>query len=449
MFSNSSMKFYNHFKVSVVTADGSINCMKDPGEQEKFVEYLHFCETVTALISLKYGGSFVLKIFTIFEDSTINLLYLLNCLFEKVTIFKPCTSKSGNSEMYVINLHYRGVELLDAHLQSIVSVYKHNNDFLNKSMFNLANLPHQFLEEIHFCADFFMRKQIKTILDNIYHFENSGFDNVQSRKWSITKLFFQYYPISIIPEVKKLVPFLEVEKRWRSHPENINCKVHVYLREKLFKTVNFENLLDIKVGKRIETVFNSIFGPEGFISLIQSNFEIFKGSSPLYQHICNYLSTENIIIDSRNFDFAVYYKFQYSFFIKVLESYGNKNIIFFNFPLVTHFLVGLLYILICGFKKVIFWNCFIILYESDSLVVDRIRMILNEINTLYKKINEGPSQNCDFEKDIVQLVCPKKIDDTFYNLVNLIWNYNSQIFLQKDILISLLKSNSLSNVADN
>lgn len=53
--SNSSVKFYNHFKVSVVTADGSINCMKDPGEQETFVEYLHFCETVTALASLKYG----------------------------------------------------------------------------------------------------------------------------------------------------------------------------------------------------------------------------------------------------------------------------------------------------------------------------------------------------------------------------------------------------------
>lgn len=29
--------------------------MKDPGEQEKFVEYLHFCETVTALSVLKPG----------------------------------------------------------------------------------------------------------------------------------------------------------------------------------------------------------------------------------------------------------------------------------------------------------------------------------------------------------------------------------------------------------
>lgn len=29
--------------------------MKNPGEQEKSVEYLHFCETVTALLVLKPG----------------------------------------------------------------------------------------------------------------------------------------------------------------------------------------------------------------------------------------------------------------------------------------------------------------------------------------------------------------------------------------------------------
>lgn len=43
------------FKVSIVTADGSVDCMKNPGEQERFVEYLHFCETVTALAVLKPG----------------------------------------------------------------------------------------------------------------------------------------------------------------------------------------------------------------------------------------------------------------------------------------------------------------------------------------------------------------------------------------------------------
>lgn len=32
--------------------------MKDPGQQEHFVEHLHFCETVTALAVLKPGRKY-------------------------------------------------------------------------------------------------------------------------------------------------------------------------------------------------------------------------------------------------------------------------------------------------------------------------------------------------------------------------------------------------------
>lgn len=52
------VEFKVYFKVSVVTADGSVDCMKDPGEQERFVEHLHFCETMTALAVLQSGNIF-------------------------------------------------------------------------------------------------------------------------------------------------------------------------------------------------------------------------------------------------------------------------------------------------------------------------------------------------------------------------------------------------------
>lgn len=61
------MKFHNYIhitkevlekcpeKLDLITADGSIDCMSDPGNQELHVEHLHFCEVITALSLLKTG----------------------------------------------------------------------------------------------------------------------------------------------------------------------------------------------------------------------------------------------------------------------------------------------------------------------------------------------------------------------------------------------------------
>ena len=69
-----------------MTADGSINCQNDPAEQESVVSQLHYCEVITALSILAAGGAFVLKMFTMFEHSTVCLMYLLNCVFQKVEL---------------------------------------------------------------------------------------------------------------------------------------------------------------------------------------------------------------------------------------------------------------------------------------------------------------------------------------------------------------------------
>ena len=67
-----------------VTADGSINCADNPGEQEAAVAQLIYCEAVCALLLLKAGGSLVLKTFTTFEYQMVTLMYLLACCFTEV-----------------------------------------------------------------------------------------------------------------------------------------------------------------------------------------------------------------------------------------------------------------------------------------------------------------------------------------------------------------------------
>ncbi|XP_050394138.1 cap-specific mRNA (nucleoside-2'-O-)-methyltransferase 2 [Patella vulgata] len=95
-------KATEHGDVNLVTADGSINCQDSPSEQELLVSELHYYETLAALKLLCKGGCFVIKVFTMFEEASITLMYILNCCFNQVDVIKPCTSKPGNSEVYVV-----------------------------------------------------------------------------------------------------------------------------------------------------------------------------------------------------------------------------------------------------------------------------------------------------------------------------------------------------------
>ena len=84
------------------TADGSVDCMHDPGNQERDTYPLQLLEAVTAMQSLHPGGSLVLKRFTLFLPESAALLFLLSSSFRHTSLHKPLSSKCGNSEHYVI-----------------------------------------------------------------------------------------------------------------------------------------------------------------------------------------------------------------------------------------------------------------------------------------------------------------------------------------------------------
>lgn len=77
-----------------MTADGSVDCANDPGQQEVKVASLIYAEAITALSLLCRGGNLVLKMFTLFEQSSVCLMYLLCCLFEQVQL--------GNIHAYLL-----------------------------------------------------------------------------------------------------------------------------------------------------------------------------------------------------------------------------------------------------------------------------------------------------------------------------------------------------------
>lgn len=151
-------------KCDFITADGSVNCQHDPNNQELIVCPLKMAEIVAALKCLKINGMFVIKYFTIFEPQTVCQLWLLACLFQKISIIKPVTSKPGNSEIYLVCQGYHGIsdELIEqlVHCSPTTLLFDPNiipssfTNFLNESMMSIVN------------------RQIKIINQNISWFQN-------------------------------------------------------------------------------------------------------------------------------------------------------------------------------------------------------------------------------------------------------------------------------------
>jgi 23S rRNA U2552 (ribose-2'-O)-methylase RlmE/FtsJ len=75
----------------LVTADGGIDTQEHPNEQEALTASLHYAELVTAFGLLAKGGSVFLKAFTIFEHSTLAMLYLIGAFFDRVRSRLVCT----------------------------------------------------------------------------------------------------------------------------------------------------------------------------------------------------------------------------------------------------------------------------------------------------------------------------------------------------------------------
>ncbi|XP_019613987.1 PREDICTED: cap-specific mRNA (nucleoside-2'-O-)-methyltransferase 2-like [Branchiostoma belcheri] len=156
--------------IHLVTADGSIDCQKNPGEQESIVSQLHYCEVVSALQLLGEGGALVVKKFTMLEPSSACLMYLLNCVFDEVHAFKPATSKSGNSEVYVVCLGYSGQEALTGHMDKLMANFK--PDSPENDLFPSETLPATFTSQLVSCCRQFTQLQCDTIQENLQLFED-------------------------------------------------------------------------------------------------------------------------------------------------------------------------------------------------------------------------------------------------------------------------------------
>ncbi|XP_076263140.1 cap-specific mRNA (nucleoside-2'-O-)-methyltransferase 1-like isoform X3 [Rhynchophorus ferrugineus] len=87
-----------HFMMS----DGGFSVEGHEELQEVASKNIYLCQCYLALEALRPHGSFVTKLFDLFTPFSVGLLYLMYSCFEQVSILKPNTSRSANSERYFI-----------------------------------------------------------------------------------------------------------------------------------------------------------------------------------------------------------------------------------------------------------------------------------------------------------------------------------------------------------
>lgn len=93
--------------MDLITADGGFDFSNDFNKQEISIARLLWGQVCYALCLQKRGGNFVLKIFDIFYNHTIDILYILAGFYLEVNVCKLQTSRIGNSEKYVVCKGFR------------------------------------------------------------------------------------------------------------------------------------------------------------------------------------------------------------------------------------------------------------------------------------------------------------------------------------------------------
>ena len=157
-------------KFNFITADGGIDFSQDYNNQEKTIFKLLFAEILSAFIHLEEEGIFILKIFDILRQNTMELIYILSIYFEKVIIYKPYLSRSSNSEKYLVCINFRGIT--NKQLDKLKIIYEVLDDINISNYSMIKEIPINFIEKIYEYDEIIIAEQIKNIFKTILKVNN-------------------------------------------------------------------------------------------------------------------------------------------------------------------------------------------------------------------------------------------------------------------------------------
>jgi len=185
----------NKHSIDLITADGGFDFSVDYCNQELMATRLILTEVLYALVLQKYNGHFVLKVFDLFTEISIDIVYLLSCFYNNVYIYKPNTSRYANSEKYIVcmNYKYNNCDSVFYKLYSIMIELndkignENNNDFNIKRILNI-DINNYFISCLTQINSIYGQQQIENINNTIILIENGNKRREKQEQYRKTNL---------------------------------------------------------------------------------------------------------------------------------------------------------------------------------------------------------------------------------------------------------------------
>jgi len=178
LYNIENIKYLKHLMkegVDFITADGGFDFSIDFNNQEVLSYRIIYSEIVSAFYLLKKGGDFICKLFDIHSIITIRFIFLLSCYFETVFITKPYTSRSANSEKYLICKGFIGID--ESYLE-ILFIYIKKWDYMKENLLSFIDVPLYFIKRIYIYNNIITLYQIKNINTTLELIDN----NINNKK---------------------------------------------------------------------------------------------------------------------------------------------------------------------------------------------------------------------------------------------------------------------------
>lgn len=164
---------HNKYKnnIDLITGDGGFDFSYHFNEQESISLNLILYQVVYAIAMQKKGGTLILKVFDTFTVTSLDIIYFLSKMYNEVYIVKPNTSRSANSEKYLVCKYFKMLDTTEL-------VYKLYRKLIEKEnitrLFSDSDIPYFYkckLEEIN---AIYGQQQIESIISTLSVITNSN-----------------------------------------------------------------------------------------------------------------------------------------------------------------------------------------------------------------------------------------------------------------------------------